>query len=54
MICQFCKQEVDDPCRDVHELRQRAISHVERCEDALREVLRDGVNPSDGQSAGSI
>jgi plasmid stability protein len=54
MICQFCKQEVDNPCHEVHELRQRAISHVERCEDALREVLRDGVNPSDGQSAGSI
>ena len=54
MICQFCQQEVTDPCHDTQEMRQRAMSHVDRCEKALKENLSDGINPSDGQSAGSI
>ena len=54
MICQFCHQDVKDPCRDAQEMRQRAISQVERCETALKDDLSDGINPSDGQSAGSI
>ena len=54
MICQFCQQDVSAPCHNVQELRQRAMSHVERCESALRDDLSDGINPSDGQSAGSI
>ncbi len=54
MICQFCQQDVTDPCRDAQEMRQRAMSHVDRCEKALKEDLSDEINPSDGQSAGSI
>jgi hypothetical protein len=30
------------------------MSQVNRCERALEEDLSDGINPSDGQSAGSI
>jgi hypothetical protein len=54
MICQFCHHDVKNPCQDVQEMRQRAMSHVERCEMALKDDLSDGINPSDGQSAGSI
>lgn len=54
MICQFCKQDVDQPCHDTQELHQRAMDHVERCEKAFRNELGDRINPSDGQSAGSI
>ena len=54
MICQFCHQDVKEPCHDAQEMRQRAMSHVERCETALKDDLSDGINPSDGQSAGSI
>ena len=54
MICQFCQHDVNDPCHDAQKMRDRAMSHVERCEKALRDELSDGINPSDGQSAGSI
>ena len=54
MNCQFCQQDVKDPCHDTEEMRQRAMSHVDRCEKALKEDLSDGINSSDGQSAGSI
>jgi hypothetical protein len=54
MICQFCHQDVKDPCHDVQEMRQRAMSHVEHCEKALKQDMSDGINPSDGQSGGSI
>lgn len=54
MICQFCHQDVSDPCQNVQELRERAVSHVSRCETALTDDLSDGINPSDAQSAGSI
>ena len=54
MLCQFCQQDVKDPCHDTQEMRQRAMSHVDHCEKALKENLRDGINPSDGLSAGSI
>lgn len=54
MICQFCQQDVKVPCRNAQEMRQRAVHHVERCEKALRDAMGDGINPSDGQSAGSI
>ncbi len=54
MICQFCQQDVSAPCHNVQELRQRAMSHIERCESALKAALSDGINPSDGRSAGSI
>lgn len=54
MICAYCKQDVDQPCPDVHEMRRRAMNHVERCERALRDELADEIDPSDGQSAGSV
>jgi len=54
MICQFCQQDVNEPCHDIQDMRQRAMSHVDRCEKALKDDLSDGINPSDGQSAGSI
>ena len=54
MICAFCHQDVKDSCHDIQEIRQRAMSHIDRCEEALRDDLRDGINPSDGQSAESI
>jgi hypothetical protein len=54
MMCQFCKQDVDQPCENAQDVHQRAMNHVERCENAFRENLSDRINPSDGQSAGSI
>ncbi len=54
MICQFCQQAVQAPCHGAQEMRQQAMSHVERCEKALKNDLGDGINPSDGQSAESI
>jgi hypothetical protein len=54
MICKFCQQDVKDPCHAPQEMRQRAMSHVERCKMALKDDFSDGINPSDGQSAGSI
>jgi hypothetical protein len=54
MICAFCHQDVKDPCHDIQEIHQRAMSHIDRCEEALRDDLSDGINPSDGQIAGSI
>jgi hypothetical protein len=54
MICQFCQQDVSEPCHDTQDMRRRAMSHVDRCEKALKDDLSDGINPSDGQSAGSI
>jgi hypothetical protein len=53
MICKFCQQDVKDPCHAPQEMRQRAMSHVERCKMALKDDLSDGINPSDGQSAGA-
>lgn len=54
VICAYCKQDVDQPCPDLHEMRRRAMNHVERCERALRDELADEIDPSDGQSAGSV
>ena len=54
MACQSCREDVWVPCHDTQEMRQRAMSHVERWEKALNDDLSDGINSSDGQSAGSI
>jgi hypothetical protein len=54
MMCQFCKQDVSQPCQNAQDVHERAMDHVERCENAFRENLADRINPSDGQSAGSI
>jgi hypothetical protein len=52
MICQCCHQDVKDPCPNDQEMRQRAMSHVERCEKARKDDLSNGINPSDDQSVG--
>jgi hypothetical protein len=54
MICRFCHQDVPEPCRDAEQLRERAMRDVERCAKALEDELTDGIQPSDGQSAGSV
>ena len=36
MRCQFCHQEVENPCHNAQEIQRRAESHVERCEHALQ------------------
>ncbi|MBJ6128056.1 hypothetical protein [Microvirga splendida] len=54
MKCQFCHQDVDDPCHNRQELQQRAASLVDRCEHALQD--RQGMNSDarrgDSQSGG--
>jgi len=52
MKCQFCHQDVDDPCRNSQEMQQRAASHVERCEHALKsqQGMGTGAHRSDVQS----
>ena len=37
MECNFCHQDVPDPCKDTTQLHARAEEHVERCEDAEKE-----------------
>ncbi len=37
MICQFCNQDVPNPCHDKHQVRERAANRVERCEHALKD-----------------
>lgn len=50
MMCQFCKQDVDNPCHSMQEVQQRASHHVERCEKALNSQQ----DASKGQSGGGI
>jgi hypothetical protein len=38
MICPFCKQEVDEPCRIPVEMQQRAEDRVKRCNKALKSL----------------
>ncbi|HZH52408.1 MAG TPA: hypothetical protein VEZ16_11075 [Microvirga sp.] len=35
MICAFCQQDVKNPCHNIHEMRQRAEHHIDRCENAF-------------------
>lgn len=37
MMCQFCKQDVDQPCRTTQDVEQRAEKHIDRCENALKD-----------------
>lgn len=39
MICQFCKQDVDEPCHNAEEMQQRAAAHVHNCESALKSTV---------------
>jgi len=52
MKCQFCHQDVDNPCHNAQEMQQRAASHVERCERALsnQQGMGAGTHRSDIQS----
>jgi hypothetical protein len=54
MICQFCKQDVPNPCHNTHQIRERAASHVERCEHALRSQpgIGRGAHASDAKGGG--
>ena len=55
MICQFCKQDVPNPCRSPHQMRERAASHVERCEHALRNQHGlGGAHASDVKGGGRL
>jgi hypothetical protein len=36
MICQFCKEDVKDPCHNRQEMEERASWRIERCERALQ------------------
>jgi hypothetical protein len=36
MRCQFCKQDVENPCQTTQQMQRRAISHIDRCEYALK------------------
>lgn len=54
MICQYCRQDVRAPCHDMQEMRHRALNDVERCKQALKVEMSNQINPSDGQSAGSL
>jgi hypothetical protein len=36
MICQFCKEDVKDPCHNRQETEERASWRIERCERALQ------------------
>jgi hypothetical protein len=38
MICPFCKQESDEPCRNTVEMQRRASDHIERCDNALKNL----------------
>ena len=50
MVCSYCKQDVNDPCRSMQEVQQRADAHVERCEKACSRQK----DASQGESGGSI
>jgi hypothetical protein len=54
MVCQFCKQDVEKPCHNAQEMQQRAMSHVEHCEKALRSQHGpgEGSHAKDVQSGG--
>lgn len=54
MICQFCKQDIERPCSNEREVHERAQNHEPQCERALKAQISDRINPSDGQSAGSV
>lgn len=54
MKCQFCHQDVDDPCHTAQQMQQRAMGHVERCERALQsqQGMRTGAHRRDVQGNG--
>jgi hypothetical protein len=54
MKCQFCHQDVDDPCHNAQQMQQRAMSHVERCEHALQaqQDMGSGAHRRDVQGNG--
>jgi hypothetical protein len=38
MKCQFCHQDVENPCHNAQEIERRATSSIERCEKALKSL----------------
>ena len=53
MVCAFCHQDVKAPCHDTQEISQRAMSHIDRCEEALRDDLSDGSAPVTARAPGA-
>jgi hypothetical protein len=47
MICRYCDQDVNNPCHDQSELKERALNHIPRCEEAMRAERGEGGQPSD-------
>jgi hypothetical protein len=47
MECNFCHQDVPDPCKDASQVHDRAAAHVERCEDAEKEEHLAADDPRD-------
>ena len=49
---QFCQQDVSGPCHNTQEMQQRAASHVDRCEHALKDQqgMNSGAHRRDIQS----
>lgn len=54
MKCQFCQQDVDNPCHNTEQMHGRAASHVDRCEHALKDQqgLRAATHRRSIQSGG--
>jgi hypothetical protein len=38
MICPFCKQEVDEPCKNTVEMQRRASDHIEQFNKAMKSL----------------
>jgi hypothetical protein len=54
MICQYCKEDVKNPCHNRQEMQHRAASHIDRCENALKaqQGTMSGAHPRDVRSGG--
>ncbi len=37
MMCEFCKQDVEEPCRDGTEVQERSITGITRCQQAQQD-----------------
>ncbi len=52
MICQFCKQNVDDPCHNAQEVKHRAMWNVPRCKSAMKHNQGMGSRAHTGEAQG--
>ena len=51
MKCEYCHQDIENPCHNTQELELRAASHVERCEHALQDQKGMGSSSRGGTSS---